>query len=315
MAVNWDALRAMTDAGMTPAQIQAIDPNRGDVLRRAYGWASAFADIPELSSILDRAVAEQWTDDLLVAAIQNSEWAVSRRQAQVDYEVNRRINPADVAAEREALETAMADRATAIGFTLSPERLDTLSGWILKNGLTPEEADDLLLAEFHFDPTAQGQLPQGQAAATLEGLRSAARDYMVPVSDQALGMWVEALIKGQQAPESFQAWLANQAAGMFPALRAEIEAGMNPRTLLDPYKSVAEQELGQFDIDLADPQWMGALMRIDPKTSQRTMPNLDEWRSYIRRDPRLGWGKTMNAKNGAAELGDRLLVEMGKVAH
>lgn len=313
MAVDWAALKTMSDAGMTPEMIRALDPAGADPLRRAYGWAAAFADIPDLAAILDKAVAEQWTDDVLVAAIQNSDWARSRRQAQIDYEVNRRLHPEDVAASREQLETALRDEATRLGFTLTDARLDTLSGWVLKNGLTPDETQDLLLAEYHFDPTAAEQSPAGVTASTLETLRTQSHAYMVPVSDAALGMWVNAIIKGQQMPESFTAWLQKQAAGMFPALRAEIEAGMDPRSLLDPYKSVAEQELGIFDVDLAEPQWLGALMRTDPKTQGRTMPNLDEWRTHLRTDPRLGWDKTVGAQNTAAELGNAILVEMGQV--
>lgn len=313
MPVDWSVLRAMTDAGMTPEMIRAIDPANTNGLQQAYGWASAFADIPELSAILDQAVAEQWTDDVLVAAIQNSEWAKGRRQAQIAYEVNRRLHPEDVAAEREQLEIALQDSAVKLGMNLTQERLDTLSGWILKNGLSPDEANKLLLAEFHFDPNAAGT-PGGAAAATLESLRQQAHAYMVPVSDGALGMWVNALVKGQQAPESFTAWLQQQAAGMFPALRGDIEAGIDPRTLLDPYKNIAEQELGQFDIDLANPQWLGFLTRVDPAQAGRVMPNLDEWRTFLRTDQRFGWGETTNAQNMAADLGQALLREMGQVA-
>lgn len=313
--VDWAALRAMTDAGLTSEQIRALDPNRQDPLKRAYGWAAAFADVPELRSILDQAVSQQWTDDVLVAAIQNSEWARSRRQAQIDYEVNRRLHPEDVAASREQLETALRDEATRLGMALTQERLDTMSGWILKNGLTPDETQDLLLAEFNYVPGDAGQTLSGATATTLESLKQQAHAYMVPVSDAALGMWVNAIIKGQQVPESFTAWLQQQAAGMFPAMRAEIESGLDPRTLLDPYRSIAQQELGMVDIDLSEPQWMGGLMQIDPKTQARTMPNLDQWRTYLRTDPRFGWDKTMNAQNGIADLADALLVEMGQVAH
>lgn len=306
----------MTAAGMTPEMIRAIDPANANSIQRAYGWAAAFADIPELSGILDQAVEEQWTDDVLVAAIQNSDWARNRRQAQIDYEVNRRLHPADVAAEREQLELALQQEATKIGFTLTPERLDTLSGWILKNGLSPDEAHQTLLAEFHFDPSADPQgLAHGTAAATLEDLRNTAKSYLVPVSDAALNMWVEAIIKGDQDPASFMAWVIQQSQGMFKPLAGQISDVMNTQTLLDPYKNVLEQELGIANVDMSDPKYLGSLMTIDPKSGERTMPNLDQWRTTIRTNPTYNWKGTIGAQNMAAELADRLAVEMGAVAH
>jgi hypothetical protein len=105
--VDWGALQAMTEAGLTPEQIRALNPN--DPLTVAYGYAAALADIPELKAILDRAVAEQWSPDLINAAIQNSEWYKSKRQAAAEYEINRRLHPADVAGDRRNLEIYIRD--------------------------------------------------------------------------------------------------------------------------------------------------------------------------------------------------------------
>lgn len=296
-------LQVMTEAGLTPDMIRALDP-----LQAAYGWAAAFNDIPELKGILDQAVAGQWTDDVLAAAIQNSEWAKQKRQAQVQYEINRRLHPADVAGQRKALEQNLQQMAVGLGMTLTPDRLQVMSGWALKNGYTDEEIKRMVLSEYHYDPKA---LAQGQTATTLDSLKQQARAYMVPVSDAALGMWVDALIKEQQDPASFTEWLRQQAKGMFPPLAGQIDGGMDTKTLLDPYKNVLESELGLADVDMADMKYMGQLMQVDPSSGSRTMPNLDQWRTMIRTNPAYGWGKTVNAQEMSVDLGARLAEEMG----
>lgn len=303
-------LQIMTEAGMTPDMIRALDP-----LRRAYGWAASFNDVPELKKILDQAVAEKWSDDVLVAAIQNSQWARSKDQRRVQYEIDARLHPADVARKRQDLKVQIQEIAVKLGMEISPERLNTMSGWALKNGYSDGEVQRMVTSEFHYDPKANQGLAEGGGATTLDALKKQAGDFMVPVSDAALGMWVDAIIRGTEDPASFEEWLRNQAKSLYSPLAGEIDRGLTPRALLDPYKNVLEQELNIADVDMADPKYGGALFHVDPKTGLKTMKNLDEWQTEVRKNPKYGWDRTIRAQNMSAELGDRLLVELGQVAH
>lgn len=307
--VDWESLRIMSEAGLTPEQIRALNPN--DPLNRAYGYAAALADIPELKAILDQAVAEQWTPDMIVAAINNSEWAKGRRQAQIDYEVNRRVNPADVAAQRENLEIYIQEQVTKLGMThITQARIDTMSGWALKNGFTPAEIDRMIQAEVRFDPQANYGIAHGDAASILSELKAKAKAFMVPISDAALTTWVNQILKGEQVMETYDEWLRTSAKSMFPMLAGQIDAGFDTITLLSPYQQMAQQELGLFQVDLSQPDWISALMRTDEK-GVRTMATLDEFRQYLRTDTKLGWDKTVHAQEMTAELGVAIAEEMG----
>jgi hypothetical protein len=186
-----------------------------------------------------------------------------------------------------------------------------MSGWALGKGFTQAEIDKMIVAEFRYDPTANNGLLQGQAGATVEQLRAIAKRFFVPVSDAALGMWVTALTKGTEVQESFVTWVKESAKGMFPMLAGQIDAGMDVATLLNPYAQVLQQELGIADVDMSDPRYMGGLMVLDPKTGTRTMPNLDQWREYIRTNPSYGWENTVGSQNMTADLGLALTQEMG----
>lgn len=307
--VDWEALRVMAEAGLTPEQIRALNPN--DALSQAYGWAAALADIPELQAILDRAVAESWTPDLILAAIQNSEWAKSKRQAQIDYEINRRLHPADTAAEREQLEIYIQQEATKAGIQLSQERIDTMSGWALKHGYSQIEIDAMIKAEFRYDPTKTYGIAQGEAATNLDQLRAIAGAYMVPVSEQALIDWVNVIGQGKDTIATFENWVKNTAKGMFPVFAGQIDAGMDVRTLLSPYQQIAQRELGVFSIDMADPKYLSGLMLNDDKTGVRSLATMDQWLKYLRTNPSLGWDKTVGSHDMVAGLGVALAEEMG----
>jgi hypothetical protein len=142
----------------------------------------------------------------------------------------------------------------------------------------------------------------GESATTLDGLRSLARKYLVPMSDGALGNWVQSIVDGTDTEDTFQEWLRNQAKSQFPTLTAGIDAGHDSLTLLDPYVQIAARELGLAadGIDMSDPKWMGGLVVTDPKTGERNMPTLDKWRTFIRTDPRFGWDTTVGAQTWRA---------------
>lgn len=300
-----------------PAGSQAYTLPGGDQgMMTAYGWASILADIPQIKAVMDRAVADgkkgkTWTQEAINAALQP--YLQTHRQAQVDWELKKHLHPADANSDLSNTAQTLIDKAVELGFSISPDRAKQLADHMLAGGLTKDEADRALLAEFHFDPTQA----KGKTAAELSTLRRKAKDYMIPMSDQALSSWVEGITKGTSSEDTFDEYLRNQAKGMFPSMAGMIDAGHSPVDLFSPYTSIAETELGvpAKSIDMSDPKWSGALMQLDPKTGVRTMPNLDEWRTILRTDPRYGWAKTTNAQNMAATFSESLLETFGAVSH
>lgn len=302
-----------TPAGGTSSGTQAPAavslPGSNDLVS-LYGWASAFADVPELKAILDQATSQQWTQDKITAAVMQSDWYRQRNANQVNWEIEKRLHPQDAMQKANDLARSLQDKAAQIGFTLDNDRANNMAVEMLTNGLSADQEQKALLAEYHYQP---GGVAKGQTAALLDSMKKTAASYMVPVSDQSLAHWVDSIIHGTDTEDSFNEYIQTTAKGMYPALGGSISAGMPTSTLLDPYKQIAQQELGT-PVDMTDPKIYGALFSTDPKSGQRTMMNADQFRTYIRTDPRFGWNNTVNATNQAATFANQLAKEMGAVA-
>lgn len=276
-------------------------------LAQAYGYASSLSDIPEIKKILDEATANKWTNEMIAAAVQNSAYVKSHRQAQIDWEVLQRLHPQDAEAQKNALMLQIRQQATQLGFTLTDARVGTVAGWILNNGLGKEEANAAILAEFHYNPAAA----KGQTATQAAQLKALAKQYLVPISDQAIGAWEDKILHGTDTIDSFEQYVRDQAKSMFPSLAGSIDAGHSTTQLLDPYSQLVTKELGLVNVDLTDPKYLGSLMQVDPKTGQRTMMSLDQWQTTLRTNPKYGWSGTTNAKNMTADFTEQLLQAMG----
>lgn len=285
-------------------------------LMSAFGWSSALADVPELKSIMDKAAAAAkagtpWTQETMDAEVQKN-YTSKNGSPQMAWVIKQHLHPVDAAKALDDKAQELQDQATGVGFTLSHDKAKKIAETVLSHGLNAAAQQRAVLGEFHFDPTQA----RGSTASSLDQLKALAKSYMVPVSDNALGQWVESIAKNTDTEDSFTEYLRNQAKGMFPSFGALIDAGHTPRTLLDPYASMIEQELGipSGQVDLADPKYMGQLMQTDPKQGTRVLPTLDQWQTTLRTDPRYGWDKTVGAQNQAAQLAQQLAKGLGAAA-
>jgi hypothetical protein len=78
-------------------------------------------------------------------------------------------------------------------------------------------------------------------------------------------------------------------------LAPQIEAGIKTAYLLDPYRQVAKQMLGEDHEPnfMTDAKSSAALNGgHDPKTGRPVPMSLDEWKGHIQSHPAFGWDKT-----------------------
>ena len=131
---------------------------------------------------------------------------------------------------------------------------------------------------------------------TLADLRQLTDLYHVPYSDGTL-----ADIAKDLTPEKFTAFegaVKMQAEGLYPTLAPQIRAGIPTAYLLDPYRQVAKQKLGdQYEPDFqTNPADTAALTGgQDPKTGSPAPMSLDQWKQHIQTDPQFGYDKTPQA--------------------
>jgi hypothetical protein len=147
---------------------------------------------------------------------------------------------------------------------------------------------------------------------TAADLKRMAHDYAVPMSDGTM-----AEIAADLTPEkakAFEDYIKTTAQGLYPTLAPQIKAGIPTAYLLDPFRQISKQMLGDdFEPDFAaDPKATAALNGgVDPNTGRPAPMSLDQWKGHIRTHPGFNWRETPAANEHAAAILQGLSQEMG----
>lgn len=131
---------------------------------------------------------------------------------------------------------------------------------------------------------------------SLGDMKQLVHDYAVPMSDGTLKS-----LSADMTPEkakAFEDYVKTTAQGLYPTLATQIKAGIPTAYLLDPYRQISKQMLGEdFEPDFqADPKAVAALGGgTDPNTGRPAPMSLDQWRNHIKTHPGFGWDQTQGA--------------------
>lgn len=135
-------------------------------------------------------------------------------------------------------------------------------------------------------------------------LRQMAEMYHVPISDSTL----DGIAKDGVTPEkasAFEEYVKTTAKGLYPTLAKQIDAGIPTAYLLDPYRQVAKQKLGEaYEPNFqTDPSAIAALTGgTDPTTGRPAPMSLEDWKQHIMTDPSFGYDKTPEAMGKAQQI-------------
>jgi hypothetical protein len=137
------------------------------------------------------------------------------------------------------------------------------------------------------------ETPVAEKPMTMADMKQLAHDYAVPMSEGTLKQISEDMTPAKA--RAFEDYVKTTAMGLYPTLAPQIQAGIKTAYLLDPYRQVAKQMLGE-DAEpnfMSDPKASAALSGgHDPKTGRPVPMSLDEWKGHIRSHPGFGWDKT-----------------------
>jgi hypothetical protein len=147
---------------------------------------------------------------------------------------------------------------------------------------------------------------------TVADLKQLAHDYAVPMSEGTLKEIGKDLTP--EKAKAFEEYIKTTAQGLYPTLAPQIKAGIPTAHLLDPYRQVAKQMLGDdFEPNFqTDPKSRAALEGgRDPQTGRPVPMSLSEWQGHIRQHPGFGWDKTPQAHEMIANALAGAHAEMG----
>ena len=108
---------------------------------------------------------------------------------------------------------------------------------------------------------------------------------------------------------AFESYLQNAAAGLFPTLAPQIQAGLKTAYLLDPYRQVGKIVLGaDFEPDfIGDPRSTAALSGgQDLKTGRPVPMTLDQWKQHLMTEPSFNWIKTPAGQRSLQRVTDAM---------
>jgi hypothetical protein len=153
-------------------------------------------------------------------------------------------------------------------------------------------------------------IPEGPSGKYFVALKNFAADNGILLSDSAATSYANSIVTNVIDENTAFNALRESAAEAFPALADKIKAGINLKTLADPYIQSMSSilEIPGSGIDLFDPKIRGALAYTLPDGKVGTR-SIYDFEKELRKDPR--WQYTNNARNEAASVATTVLKDFG----
>lgn len=299
-----------------PLAANASDAEVEAYIRNNFGFAAWALDEPEIRQVLVDFTRDmrgyEFSPDQLEAKLLNTQWWKDKN---VNARARIREKNEDPATYNQGI-LDEGDKLQALidqsggGFNISPTRLQEMARTSYKMGWTPAEMRSALAAEFDYDPTGGAQT----ASAIVGTLKTLAGQYLVPLSEATIDEWGRAMIAGTANEDTINGYLREQAKILLPAFATQIDAGLTPSALVEPYRQTIARELGSnpSEIDFLDPKYNRFISGRDPKTGQAVPMDPYEIQKTIRTDTAYGWNETAGARGQATEFITALAERFGR---
>jgi len=153
-------------------------------------------------------------------------------------------------------------------------------------------------------------IPEGPSGKYFVALKNVAARNGIMLSDSAATDYANGIVAGKIDEDTAYNTIRESAAEAFPALADKIKAGIDLKTLADPYIQSMSSilEIPDTGIDMFDPKIRNAMAYTLPDGKIGTR-SIYEFERELRKDPR--WQYTDNARNDAASIATTVLKDFG----
>ena len=157
---------------------------------------------------------------------------------------------------------------------------------------------------------AKEGIPEGPIGKNFVEVKNFAARNGIMLSDQAAGDYATQIVTGKLSQDTVLNAIRDSAASAFPQLADKIKAGIDVKTLADPYIQSMSNilEIPYTSVDLFDPKIRGALAYTLPDGKLATK-SIYDFENELRKDPR--WEFTDNGKKAIADSTLRVLQDFG----
>lgn len=153
-------------------------------------------------------------------------------------------------------------------------------------------------------------VPEGPSGKYFVALKNVAARNGIMLSDSAATDYANKIVAGKLDEDTVFNVIRESAAEAFPALADKIKAGIDVKTLADPYIQSMSSilEIPDTGIDMFDPKIRSAMAYTLPDGKVGTR-SIYDFEKELRKDPR--WQYTNNARNEAASVATTVLKDFG----
>lgn len=318
---------------MTPAQIDAY-------IQAHYGYESWALQIPELRNVLEHAVGPNGIavdQNTLNGLVQSTSWYKTTTNAMRQWVQLQGEDPSTAKAQTDKAQGDIQSEARKLGVELPAGDLQALAVNSIGYQWDQNMMDNALYAEQYRQTFNKG----GTQASTITGngsdrlitdgqktltgdpftggtvndyysqVMQDADSYLVSIPPATAAAWAIQMSTGQLDPKGVQGSIIKIAAGKFPSMAQEINAGMTPKDLFSGIQGdIAKTlELSTDQVDFMAPQYSQVLQYADP-TSGKIRPMTDaEAMNWARSQPQ--WKTTTQGNQAASQAVDQLATSFG----
>ena len=281
-----------------------------ELVGRDYNFAyNILASAPEIQTIFETAISQNWTADAFEAAIKGSPWyeEIGGQYAREAW-FSKTMGGADWEDQMVQARDAVERQAAALGVQLGPGDIDSFAERYLFEGWFAPGRQGLMMDAMasRIDSIRGGQI------ATRDALSKIAYDNGVSLNDQWYVEVAQAISRGEATEADYEQFIREQAANKYPLYADRIRQGVSVRSLASPYLQRMSEllELNVDSIGLDDPYINEALGQINPDGTPMAM-SFTDFETKLRNDPR--WENTNNGKNTLLNMATRMMQDWGFV--
>lgn len=273
-----------------------------------YGFVQGMLDAyPELKSLFNKAVNGDWTQDKFQAELQKTSWYKTTSDTRRKAIALQYTDPAAWGKLWHDTQMKMWDLAGQMGAAGTWDLINKVSGRIIMDGISDNEARDLMAQSITFGPTGS---PGGEAGVTYSNLQTYAYTMGVRNADSWLLDAARQVAKGSKSEQDYKNEIMSQAIAAFPGFSNQLKAGQSMQDLASPYMQSMSQilEIAPGGINMFDPTIRKAMSYKNKDGTAGTQP-LWQFQNELREDPR--WKLTKNAQDATASVAHKVLTDMG----
>lgn len=283
--------------------IERPPPPKPDELKASYGFVTALVrSVPEIGSLLHRALKGQWPADRFQKELANTKWWKTTPAPQREWLVQKAADPATANQEMKVGGSELISITKQLGIgSMSQSRAQEMWLYAKMNGYTDEMIPAFVARTVRRELGTVGVGGRfGETVLKMQQMASA-YGYNGPTAQQDIEdtVW-DNLVNGRMDDVTeWQKRMVNYASTKYTAFADQFKAGLTVQDVARPYVDVMAEtlELNPHDISLEDQYVQKWLQGRD---TQGAPPPVWQAAQQLRQDPR--WATTKNAMNAGAQM-------------